>query len=476
MQQGQAAASQYLWCQSAITAGLLALLAVEAARQRGMFCHEGGYGAMVLLLGLAALALAVRTVWQIVAGGSTTPLARTSSAAFLTALFMAALAVSARVAGVFGRGKRGSKAPRNPLRSRITWVIALVLLALALPATLLGSRKLLQARSRPAVPHRVLAELAEILARPWETATRTGHLRDAATKLEVFTHVMETGADDASGKAGRRLVISFQGTRTTEQALANLVADSVRLDGCCEVHTGYARLFERLRPQLYPAVAQALSEVASDESASLYVAGHSLGAAMAQLFIFDLQRHGQPRSTPASSSSSSLLGRTTLVMLGGPTIGDGAFLGRVTEPLRDYANVTMLFDPIPAADVALGPPLGRQVLVIPARPNQLFMGTHTADVYAEALRGPSGAALAATSAFAVGLGTLLVGGAALLFRLRLSRLPTLLLLLGMLTVVWQLALRLGDSAVASYTTLAVGAAAFSAGVLAADPRKRFFAL
>lgn len=467
MQQGRAAEA-YLWWQSAISAGLLALLLVEAVRRRGMFVATEDRGVALSLLAVVAVALVVRTVWQLAQGKSSDALARTSSATFLAALILTMVAVAARVASAYaGKKKAGLK---NPLRSRVTWVTTLGLLVLTLPIVLLATRKLLQARSTgTAISRDTLAELAEILARPWEAGASTksregaqstgvklfGHLRDPTTGLDVFIH-RERVEEAGESKKPRTLVISFQGTRTTKQALANLDASPQRTGDCCDVHGGYVKLYEQLRPQLSPFVHDTVNEVFADEDTRLYVAGHSLGAAMAQLFLFDLHKRW--------TGTDRVIRRTSLAIFGGPTIGDAAFLDVVTDGLQDYANVTMLFDPIPAADTVIGPPLDRQVLLFPARPNRLFLGAHTADAYAEALRGSSGRALAATSAFTLGLLGLLVGVAALVFKLKLPRFATFTLLVGVFVIVWQIALRTADSSVASHVTLGLGVAAFVAGI------------
>lgn len=423
----------YLWWQSAITAGLVAVLAVEAARRQGMFVGERGW-VMIRVLIVVALALVVRTVWHAVLQAekkpAASPVARTSAAVFLAALFLAILALSSRVTAAI------KARTTNPLASRLTWTTALVLMALAMPVTLLGSRAALMGKAAASpLPRATLSSLADILADPNATAgpaKKVVSLLDKETDLLVYVHELSPDVDGAPAT-----VISFQGTRTAAQALANISANTERLGGCCDVHGGYVQLFSRLRPALYNAIWAPVFG-----AQRLFVVGHSLGGAMAQLLVFDLP--------------SALQQRTSLAVFGAPTIGDGPFVERINRDLDGrVANVVMPFDPIPPIDTVIGPPIAKPLVLVPARPNLLFVGAHTAKAYADALRSGTVAALAATSAFVVGLVALLVGLTALILGLKLPRLPTLLLILGAMVTTWASALR-AESAASSYVILGLG--------------------
>lgn len=451
-------ARDYLWAQSGISLALLVLVGLEAVRRSGgagMF--SGGFrGPLLVLWGALMLALAARTVWQLAVprdSGTTDALGRTTAAIYLAAVFLFVLALSSRATTAIKGG--GTRATTPPLRSRLTWILAAVVMALALPVFMLGTRAALTARSAGAtIPRAELARVAGLIAEKGETGgeeqgPRTFSWTIPPSGLVLHVHLLDRSDPQLPNAA----VVCFQGSRTAAHWRANFSPSSRRIGGCCNVHGGWEELFAQ-QENFFGGLLSWLAWHVRQRDRPLVIAGHSLGGAMAQLLVFRM-----------IAAQPALLPRTRLMLFGSPSAGDADFLERILPQVQDYANVVLPFDPIPALAESTFPPVDRQVVVVPASPNRLFMGAHDAAEYADALRnGGSASAVAESALFVAGLAAAFVGACAVIFNARLPRPLAALMVAAVAAGIWQLAMRASGSAFASFVAFGAGILALALGV------------
>jgi hypothetical protein len=166
--------------------------------------------------------------------------------------------------------------------------------------------------------------------------------------IEAMPHLR---AYVAFRKEPNEVVVAFRGTKgdNVGQTVLNGIVDAQSLiqrpvpflpagEGPeAKIHSGFRKAYERVREQVRAKVAQRLER---RPGARIYVAGHSLGAAMATLCALDLDyRHG---------------GEVQLFASGCPRVGNGAFAELVERRLPNLLRVSVKGDPIP------GVPTGRK--------------------------------------------------------------------------------------------------------------------
>ena len=140
----------------------------------------------------------------------------------------------------------------------------------------------------------------------------------------------------------------------------NLVGSGNRYAGLVdrvEVHNGFHRAYQRLRPEI-------LSALAPHRGKNLYVFGHSLGGAMATMCAFDIGLN-QPNSFASR----------TLMVSGSPRVGDRNFRNLFESVSPGACRFTVQGDP-----VARVPSSGRFLHVgdlINVQPNGTLLGAST---------------------------------------------------------------------------------------------------
>ncbi|KAK4147195.1 Alpha/Beta hydrolase protein [Dichotomopilus funicola] len=131
--------------------------------------------------------------------------------------------------------------------------------------------------------------------------------------------------------ASKQIVVSFRGTTTTANTIADLLAVQVPCDftSGCLVHTGFYASWLEVADRAHAAVTAALT---ANPSFSVISTGHSLGGAVATLAAASLRDAGVP---------------VDLYTYGSPRVGNLAFAEYVTaQPGREY-RVTHSDDPVP---------------------------------------------------------------------------------------------------------------------------------
>ena len=153
------------------------------------------------------------------------------------------------------------------------------------------------------------------------------------------------------------LFLAFSGTANLEQTLHDLDSRKVRfcptawdVEGlaedrrkvrrrwlkhsppCGKVHRGFARVYRGLRRRAFSELLKALNDEALAIS-EVIVTGHSLGAALSSLFVFDLLHNlnNDANSDLAKSFSGINL---KLVVFGSPRVGDKSFARTYEERSR----------------------------------------------------------------------------------------------------------------------------------------------
>jgi predicted lipase len=101
----------------------------------------------------------------------------------------------------------------------------------------------------------------------------------------------------------RKIVVSFRGSKSVRNWLANINFDAIPTDLCpaCTVHQGFWKSWLEARPRILAAVKTA---VAQNPGFSIVSSGHSLGGALATLCAANLRNDGY---TVALVSLKSLL-------------------------------------------------------------------------------------------------------------------------------------------------------------------------
>ena len=133
----------------------------------------------------------------------------------------------------------------------------------------------------------------------------------------------------------RTIVVAFRGTQTMEDAIVDLdvtLVDSPYGDG--RVHRGFLELYQTLRPELL----RTLREEYIDGD-SLFLTGHSLGAAVATYALQDLLRHDAFRLavraavTFGSPKTGDAVHARELVRIGAQRIGAQPMLRVISNAL-----------------------------------------------------------------------------------------------------------------------------------------------
>ncbi|CAM0904010.1 unnamed protein product [Alopecurus aequalis] len=161
--------------------------------------------------------------------------------------------------------------------------------------------------------------------------------------------------DEMTRRQGRRdVLVSFRGTVTPAEWMANQMISlaPARFDPCdprpdVKVETGFLGLYTsadktcRLggagscREQLLREVSRLNKDSSTAEGASVTIAGHSMGGALALLFAYDLAELGLNRTAPV-----------TVFSFGGPRVGNAAFKARCDKLGVKALRVANVPDPV----------------------------------------------------------------------------------------------------------------------------------
>ncbi|WP_240479818.1 lipase family protein [Paenibacillus wynnii] len=124
------------------------------------------------------------------------------------------------------------------------------------------------------------------------------------------------------------IIIAFRGTSSTTDWISDMIASQKRfkyIKEDCLTHRGFTDIYSTARS----GVLSALAKLSTDKT--LYITGHSLGAALATLCAIDLA---------ANTAHSS----PNLYTFGSPRVGDPAFAKVFTMYVRNSYRIANLFD------------------------------------------------------------------------------------------------------------------------------------
>jgi hypothetical protein len=173
--------------------------------------------------------------------------------------------------------------------------------------------------------------------RPWQLPAQYGLVRELSYDLKAGKGLDEKGGDFGLGKLlnikrkgpssmpigfiasrGKRTFIVFRGTKTVKEWISNMGIGlkEYPLPDYGSVHEGFLQLYCSIRP----AIIESLSQLGG--RGRLYIAGHSLGAALATLALPDIE-------------ASAKVKIDALYTFGSPRAGDDAFVRAFN---RDYGR------------------------------------------------------------------------------------------------------------------------------------------
>jgi predicted lipase len=154
----------------------------------------------------------------------------------------------------------------------------------------------------------------------------------------IVDNVFEYEIDDVAGFVGvlpsdKSIYIAFRGTRDLRNWMVNLNAFKTNYTlypQCeCEVHKGFYDALEKIKDQL---IADVLALKQRYPTYKVKVTGHSLGAALAQLFAMNLIKLGIDAA---------------VYNFGQPRVGDVKYAMLVDQKLPQYFRVTHDRDTVP---------------------------------------------------------------------------------------------------------------------------------
>lgn len=160
---------------------------------------------------------------------------------------------------------------------------------------------------------------ALVQAAKFAALTYTPHPR---TKCE---YVIDTSVARVLVHVGDLTHVSFRGTVTDDCQSAAINLDGRRYspaflqDPFCEVHRGYAKSYERVRPRLL----HVLEQLAPD---AIVVGGHSSGGAVSAICALDL-------------ANALVATEVSLVTFGAPRFANAVFAGRCYESLHNVVRI-----------------------------------------------------------------------------------------------------------------------------------------
>jgi hypothetical protein len=138
---------------------------------------------------------------------------------------------------------------------------------------------------------------------------------------EVFGFILESPED---------IMIAFRGTSTTTNWISNINASQKRfkyIPEDCLTHSGFTDIYSSARSEIISALASL------PPGKTLYITGHSLGAALATLCAVDVA---------ANTAFTSPI----LYTYGSPRVGDPAFKKAFTSYVRSSYRIANTFDAV----------------------------------------------------------------------------------------------------------------------------------
>jgi pimeloyl-ACP methyl ester carboxylesterase len=132
------------------------------------------------------------------------------------------------------------------------------------------------------------------------------------------------------------LVVVFRGTQDSLDWWTNLNASFVALQGGTRVHTGFFQAYWPIRDTIFDFVISALKE----KKRPVYIAGHSLGGALALMATAELANHEDPDVRDSIAACYTF---------GCPRAGDSSFDLFVKAPLYRITNGVDLVPAVPPA-------------------------------------------------------------------------------------------------------------------------------
>lgn len=132
------------------------------------------------------------------------------------------------------------------------------------------------------------------------------------------------------------LVVVFRGTENTLDWWTNLNTSFVALQGGTRVHTGFFQAYWPIRDTIFKFVIAALKE----KKRPVYIAGHSLGGALALMATAELANHDEAEIRDSIAACYTF---------GCPRAGDSSFDLYVKAPLYRITNGVDLVPAVPPA-------------------------------------------------------------------------------------------------------------------------------
>lgn len=260
---------------------------------------------------------------------------------------------------------------------------AILLFVVTLPLSFLGLNALTEQkelrRASDSIDEADIMTGARIAARVYDVAKGKTPVVEG---LEVVDTVRNTETDVyvavAVSKATGDAYIVFSGSVSAENWKYNMNAESAPIRARPAIagsrgHRGFIKAYESVSEIVETRV---LRLPAVRAAPRIYIVGHSLGAALAQLCTVHVsQQLLAPAHAPALAPASKPL-RTLL--FASPSVGDSAFIRAFVAATRgEYVSFSTPFDVIPALANTNFANVGNQRIIVPTTASMFFRQTHS---------------------------------------------------------------------------------------------------
>ncbi|WP_407944235.1 lipase family protein [Paenibacillus durus] len=126
----------------------------------------------------------------------------------------------------------------------------------------------------------------------------------------------------------QEIIVAFRGTSSTSDWISDIIASQKRfkyIKEDCLTHRGFTDIYSSARS----GIISALTRLSPDKT--LYITGHSLGAALATLCAIDI-------------AANTVYSSPNLFTFGSPRVGDPAFAKAFSKYVRNSYRIANLFD------------------------------------------------------------------------------------------------------------------------------------